>query len=108
MEWVWPTRRMELTDVPVLLSAAEVHAVADTDPIALRMLLSPDYNGIATSFARLLMKVVQRCKRVGQVDKIRSLVHSVYTQSYGIQIIRQHLACIFVATLIIMCPRSTT
>ncbi len=51
------------------LSAAEVHAIADTDPLALRMLLSPDYDGIASSFARLLLKVVQRCKRVGQVGR---------------------------------------
>lgn len=71
-----PTRGVVTAqDLPseVFLSAAEVHAVADTDPIALRMLLSPDYDGIATSFTTLLMKVVQRCKRVGQVGKSTSL-----------------------------------
>lgn len=52
----------------VSLSEAEVQAFADTNPVALRTLFLPDYDGVATSFARLLRRVVQRCKWDGQAS----------------------------------------
>ena len=49
------------------LSAVEAQALADTDHTALRELLVPDYGGVGTSFAELLLRVVWRCKRDWQV-----------------------------------------
>lgn len=54
----------------LLVSEAEVQAVADTNPVALRTLFLPDYDGVATSFAGLLQRVVQRCKWDGQASAL--------------------------------------
>lgn len=52
---------------PVLLAAVEAQGLADADLVALRALLVPDYGGVSTSFAQLLLRVVQRCKWDWQV-----------------------------------------
>lgn len=62
----------------LFLSELEVQAVADTNPIALRTLFLPDYDGIATSFAGLLQRVVQRCKWDGQASGYMD----TYTHTY--------------------------
>lgn len=69
-----PVRRVGVGESPraddahIFLGGHEVQAVADTHPTALRTLLLPDYNGVASAFARLLQRVVQRCKWDGQAS----------------------------------------
>lgn len=60
---------------PAFLTAAEAQTVADTDPIALRALLLPDYDGVANAFSKLLLRVVRRCKWDGQVQASSALCH---------------------------------
>lgn len=55
----------------VFLTLTEALTVANADPIALRALLSPDFDGVAASFARLLEGVVRRCKWDEQVKVSR-------------------------------------
>ncbi|CAM9347386.1 unnamed protein product, partial [Hapterophycus canaliculatus] len=50
------------------LTAAEAQTVASTNPIALRVLLLPNFDGVANSFSKLLLRVVRRCKWNGQVE----------------------------------------
>lgn len=59
--------RSAAAGVLVSFSAVEVQAVADADIVSLRALLVPDYAGVATSFAQLLLRVVRRCQRDNQV-----------------------------------------
>jgi len=62
----------------ITLTQAEVQAVADTDPIALRTLLLPAYDHVAVSFAGLLRGVVHRCRWDGQASGLETDIHDVY------------------------------